>query len=373
MEHVLDREALGQRIAEARGRAGLTQAELAAAIEMSRSTLTKIETGARRVTALELSRIAVALNIRFEWLLEDAPAAIVSHRNAQDPGAPSPRIDGVIERVARNVEFVLDQNERFSLQTAPLQPVPTSAREAETLATSARELLVLEPHEPAVGLAGKTAALGLLVFALDLGTEAADAATILLRSGGATVVNGALRTGRRRLALAHELGHYLVADDFTVDWRVAEYREEQQRESHLDRFARALLLPAAEVKSRWTDYSTGDGDLRTAAVRLASEYRVDMATLAMRLAELEVLGHSEVRKVRTVRTTRADIVELNLVVAQEMEPPALPRAFEAAVLQLYRSETISAARAVDLLLDTWDEDALPPLPPRSEAEIWQYV
>jgi len=212
-----------------------------------------------------------------------------------------------------------------------------------------------------------------LVFVLDLGAETADAATILLEAGAAGVVNGALRTGRRRLALAHELGHYLVADDFTVDWRVAEYQNGQQRESLLDRFARAMLLPAADVKAHWSDYSRGDGDLRTAAVRLASEYRVDMATLAMRLVELQVLGRSEASKVRTVRTTRADIVELNLVVADEMAPPALPRAFEAAVLQLYRSETISPARAVDLLLDTWDEDALPPLPRRSEAEIWQYV
>jgi transcriptional regulator with XRE-family HTH domain len=370
---VIDAEILGQRIAETRTRAGLTQAEVAAAISMPRSALTKIEAGDRRVTALELARIAEALDYRIEWLLDDPPAAITSHRNTQDPGAPSPRIDLVIERVARNVEFVAEENERFSLETAPVQQVPATAAEAETLAASARELLGLDPLGPVTGLADKVAAIGLLVFVLDLGAETADAATILLEAGAAGVVNGALHTGRRRLALAHELGHYLVADDFTVDWRVAEYQPGQQRESLLDRFARAMLLPAADVKANWSDYSTGDGDLRTAAVRLASEYRVDMATLAMRLVELQVLGRSEASKVRTVRTTRADIVELNLVVADEMAPPALPRAFEAAVLQLYRSETISAARAVDLLLDTWEEDALPPLPRRSEAEIWQYV
>jgi transcriptional regulator with XRE-family HTH domain/Zn-dependent peptidase ImmA (M78 family) len=370
---VIDAEALGQRIAETRNRAGLTQAELADAISVSRTALTKIEAGDRRVTALELARLAQTLDVRIEWFLEDPPAAIISHRNAQDPGAPSPRIDRVIERVAWNVEFVMGQNARFSPATTPAQPMPCAVGEAEALAESARSLLGLERHGPATNLADMVSVLGLMPFVLDLGSETADAATIMLRAGGATIINGVLRSGRRRLALAHELGHYLVADDYTVDWRVAEYQSSQQRESLLDRFARALLLPAADVPSRWSEYASADGGMRTAAVRIASEYRVDMATLAMRLVELHVLGRSEANKIRTVRTTRADIVELNLVVAQEMEPPALPRAYEVAVLQLYRSETISAARAVDLLLDTWDEDSLPPLPRRSEDEIWQYV
>ncbi len=369
----MDAATLGQRIAEARGRAGLTQAELATAISTSRPAVTKIEAGDRRVTALELAGIAHALDVRIEWLLEDTPAAIVTHRNAQDPGAPSPLIDKVIERVARHVEFVMAQKARFCPATVPTQPVPGSVGEAEALAESARSLLGLERQEPATNLADKVHEIGLLTFVLDLGSETADGATILLRAGAATVVNGALRPGRRRLALAHELGHYLVADDFTVDWRVAEYQDGQQRESLLDRFAHALLLPATDLPSRWREYGAADGGMRAAAVRIASEYRVDMATLATRLRELNVHGHSEANKIRTFHTTRADIVELNLVVAEEMAPPALPRPYEAAVLRLYRSETISPARAIDLLLDSWDEDALPDLPQRSEDEIWQYV
>lgn len=42
---------------------------------------------------MELARVTEALDVRIEWFVEDAPAAIVSRRNAQDPGAPSPRIE----------------------------------------------------------------------------------------------------------------------------------------------------------------------------------------------------------------------------------------------------------------------------------------
>ncbi|MEV6981638.1 helix-turn-helix transcriptional regulator [Sphaerisporangium sp. NPDC051017] len=55
---------IGQRITEARHRKGLTQAQLAVAISIDRSALAKIENGSRRVTALELSRIADTLGER---------------------------------------------------------------------------------------------------------------------------------------------------------------------------------------------------------------------------------------------------------------------------------------------------------------------
>jgi Zn-dependent peptidase ImmA (M78 family)/transcriptional regulator with XRE-family HTH domain len=366
-------EVVGRRIAEARGRAGMTQAQLAAATSLDRSALAKIETGGRGVSALELGRLAEALDTRIEWFLEDAPAAIISRRNAQEPGAPSPAIDAVIERLARNVEFTVAHDPRFRPEAPQVQPVPTSPDEAEALAQTARVTIGHDLSTPMINLAEKVAGLGLLAFCLELGIESADAATILLPEGGVAIVNGSLHTGRRRLALAHEWGHYLVADDFSMDWRVAEYQDSQRREYLLDRFARALLLPAAAVRAAWTDYTSGDGDLRTAAVRVASEYRVDMATLARRLTELDILGHADAGQVRAVRTTMADIVELDLVVGDELAPPTLPRPYERAVLRLYRGETISATRALDLLLDTWDEDALPELPKRSADAIWQYV
>ncbi len=56
------------------------------------------------------------------------------------------------------------------------------------------------------------------------------------------------------------------------------------------------------------------GDIRTAAVIAASVYRVDMSTLVRRLWELQHVSYVEAAQIRTFRTTRADIVEFNLVV-----------------------------------------------------------
>jgi Zn-dependent peptidase ImmA (M78 family)/DNA-binding XRE family transcriptional regulator len=370
----VDAETLGRRIAEARGRAGLTQADLASAVSLDRSVLTKIELGSRRVSALELAQIADALHTRFEWFVQEAPEALISHRNMQEPGAPSPAIDTWIERIARDVEFAVATDDRFRLPTPRERRAPTTVEDAEALAVDARALLGMDTTGACRQLADKLADLGLLVFSLDLGTESADAATILLASGGVSVINGTMRVGRRRLALAHEFGHFLVADEYTVDWRVAEQSNPERRESLLDRFARALLLPAESLRQEWRSYHADDNhDLRSAVVRLASAYQVDMATLARRLSELDLIGADDANRIRATRTTRADIVEMDLLVGDELNPPALPRVYERSVLRLYRAETISAVRALDLLLDTWDEDGLPPLVQRSADEIWQYL
>jgi transcriptional regulator with XRE-family HTH domain len=363
---------MGERIAEARGRAGLTQADLAAAISLDRSALAKIEIGTRRVSALELARIADALDERIEWFVTETPAAILSHRNLQEPGAASPAIDRLVERITRNVEFVATHDDGLRLGTATPLNRPSNMAEAEQAAAVARELLGLSDGRPFLRIADGVAGIGLLAFAFDLGVDAADAASILLTTGGVAVVNGSLQVGRRRLALAHELGHHLFADEYNIDWRVAE-QDDDAWEARLDRFARAVLLPPDSLRDEWTRLRDGGDDLRTAAVKIGSAFCVDMSTLARRLTELGHISNLDARVVRAVRTTKADIIEFDLCVRHELTAPALPRRYEESVLRLYRGEVVSAARATELLFDTLNEDDLPVLPPVDEGNIWKFV
>ncbi len=212
------------------------------------------------------------------------------------------------------------------------------------------------------------------MFTLPLGEEAADGASVLLIEGGVAVVNGTRHFARRRLTLAHEIGHYLFADEYSVDWQVAD-EQADGREARIDRFARALLLPTKPLRTSWVEFPEGE-DLRKTAVITASQSQVGMTTLAQRLRETGIATTEQAAQVRDIRTTRADIVDFNLVVPpapQELTAPKLPRLYEQAVLNAYRKDMISAARATDLLLDTWDEADLP-IPPMLPAEaIWSFV
>ncbi|AKZ55213.1 hypothetical protein SAM23877_2164 [Streptomyces ambofaciens ATCC 23877] len=359
---------IGRRVAEARAEQGVTQEQLAVAVGLERSALAKIETEKRRLSALELVAIARELKRRVEWFVDDAPPALVSYRRAH-PDVATQAIDLRLDELVRETEFVVSCIPGLiSGQPEPL-PHPTTAAEAEEMADTARRLLGLGPADPAHNIAGLAAALGLLIFSLDLG-EGADAGTVLLERGGVTLVNGSRMVGRRRLAAAHELGHYLIADEYALDWRIAS-SEADGLEARLDRFARALLLPESDLRTRWARWTNApDESWRDAAVRAASHYRVDMATLARRLKELRLVEHSRAEDIRQVQTRRADIVEKDLVVSDELAPASLPRAYEQAVLALYRREAVTEGRALGLLLGTFDSASLPELPPVPGSEIW---
>lgn len=364
-------EAIGRRIADARARAGLTQLGLAQAIGLDRSALAKVETGARRITALELARVAEETGESFDWFVTDPPQAVVSYRMGTDAVVTS-AIDRLVERAARDVELLQSLGQ---LDTPTLEPFGQfqELRQAETCASEARTILGLDQTTPITDLVEPLAKIGLFTFSEPLGVDTPDAATTLLERGGVTVINSDRAVGRRRLALAHELGHFMLADEYTVDWRIGAWTDASRAEWLIDAFARAFLLPTASVRTRWAELKAHGASVRDAAIRIGSEYRVDMSTLASRLAELTLEDGDSLSVIRNTTTTRADIIEYDLVVARDLAGTTLPRRYEKAVLSLYRAERISAARAVDLLRDTLTEAGLPALPPVDANEIWKFV
>lgn len=367
----LDLAVLSGRIARARAEAGLTQAELASSTGLERTAIAKVETGARGVSAIELARIAQALGQRVEWLLTDGPAAVVSHRIRRDSDAIAAPIDRELDRLARDVEFVIEQSTSLVLPQREPWDVPQSVAQADELADRVRSEVGLAADAPALRLAELLAPLGLLLFVSDLGADAADGGTVLLERGGVSLVNGASQLGRRRLTAGHELAHFLVADDYTVDWRVSEGATSDRTEALFDRFARAFLLPEEALVSHWASVST-EGP-RAAAVRTASHFQVDMATLARRLSETEILHQDEADRLRGIHTTKADILDYNLLVPYELERRLIPSSYERAVLALYRGERISAERALDLLRGKYEPNDLPELAPTREDELWSIL
>lgn len=64
-----DWQAVGARVALARRTLGLTQADLATRVELGRSVLAKVESGARHLSALELARLARETGLPIDWFV----------------------------------------------------------------------------------------------------------------------------------------------------------------------------------------------------------------------------------------------------------------------------------------------------------------
>lgn len=376
----VDAQTLGERIRDARKRADMSQEELGRTIGLERTAMNKIEGGIRRVTALELSDIAAAIGVRMSTFFKEPIPALASHRSSQGLDTVDSQIDALLAKLADEVEFIAslggDQpglDATGAVENAGITP-PSTNTEAETLAAQARTLMGLEADDPIRQLTGSIARIGLLAFSRDIGKDTADAGMMSLSHGGIAFVNSHMKVGRRRLALAHELGHYLIADDYTVDWRVADYSDQSlPMESRIDRFARALLLPGATLQRKWPEMVANSGE-RGAAILLASEFRVDMATLAARLNDMKLADGETIASVRRCRTTKTDMIEMNLYAPpEELDGTTVPRPFSLAVLRLVRDERISRERALELLQDTFDEADLPNIRERRPDEIWNFV
>lgn len=342
---------------------------------MDRTAIAKVETGSRRVTALEMADIARALNVRIEWFLTDGPSVIVDYRNTNEPGEASPPVDAAIERRLREVEFVAERDRQFreSLVELPSFEVPKDLGAAERLAGKARAFLQVGQTDPLYDIHERLAGSGVMPFIVETGPGTADAASAALTPGAVAVVNGSLKVGRRRLALAHELGHLLVADGYTIDWRV-DASQSDRKERAMDRFARALLLPRNALRERWLAWGGAESEsLREAAIRTASYFRVDMATLARRLLDIDLLDSENAELVRETRTGKADFYEYDLLSKDEFSSGDLPKPYVTAVLRLFKSETISEARALSLLFEEWEAADLPAPRRKGEWEIWDYV
>lgn len=107
---------VGARLRDARQATGLTQAEVAEALGMSRPTLAAVEKGTRKITGLELRRLARLYQRDIAWLLgeedHDVTAGSALHR------ATANLSDGDKEQVLRFAEFLAAQR-RTEGGTAP--------------------------------------------------------------------------------------------------------------------------------------------------------------------------------------------------------------------------------------------------------------
>lgn len=346
---------VGERIALARQASSFNQTDLAVRAGIERTALAKIEKGRRSVSALELARIAAALDRPLDWFVRDAPPTVVSRRAATGKVDDS-RLDVEVDRAARDVELLLE------LGTLPPRPA-RSARalrsydQAETLAAAVRgEIGVVEG--PILGLATLAERVGLHTFSVAAGLDADDGAYVAVENTGVAVVNASAAPGRRRFTLAHELGHHLLGDAFAADTNLV--GEAAGRERLVNAFAVHLLIPRAAVTNRWHQLH-GDTDHRSAALVIAVEFRVSWTALCSHLRTIGLITHRQRELLVQRLPTRAEQMERGLEIVEELPPGYVPPLFAAAVMRAYRRRELGRSRTLELLRGSLNDSELPEL------------
>ncbi|NUP22775.1 MAG: ImmA/IrrE family metallo-endopeptidase [Streptomyces sp.] len=349
---------VGERIAEARLAAGLSQGELASRVDLERTAVVRIESGDRRITALELFRLSEALGVPLAHLVSRPPTPLVSRRSALDENADDTsraryRLDARLEEHARHAQWLIAHGFLSPPELDPSLQRSASDADPVALAGAARGALGT-PSGPLGALADVVEHLGLYLTVVD---EPSEGASLLLDGYGVAVISGQAAPGRRRWTAAHELGHHLLQDEYHSDAGVAAGRDE--REQIIDRFTEEFLLPATDIVSAWGRIDEGQAP-RAVMLDLAASYRMSWSAVVRRARHLELLNRAEAQRQQADTPLRGDFLAAHgSQPVPDLEIGATGTEWRKAALSAWAQGAITAPRTVELLYGAVTEDELP--------------
>lgn len=299
---------IGERIAQARKRLGLTQAALAEKLGLARTTVVALEKGERSASNAELIEIAGTLSIAVNDLVREH--AVVAEASPRFRMGPVPR-KAVIPQQDASVEELLELGRLYvelericevARTPAPLEVI-ASFHHSRVPATMDPNLLgaeaarMLRVHlglgdAPARSLAERLELeAGFRVFRMDLRS---DLAAILLWSdelGACVAINRFHPIERQRWSLAHELGHFLRDREAGDLLPAALHPRRDPSELFCEALAAELLMPASGLRGRFAETLRDKAAQFTVAdlLAMAHFYEVSFEAMTRRLEELQLL------------------------------------------------------------------------------------
>jgi transcriptional regulator with XRE-family HTH domain/Zn-dependent peptidase ImmA (M78 family) len=346
---------VGDRVRAARLAAGLSQGELAASVGLDRTMIAKIESGSRRVDALELSRLAAALGVAMGQFLDTAPA-VLSKRSITltddtdtEVGRESSLLDIALQGWIRDLRQLVELG---LLEPRPILTYPEEVRSREDARRAARWLRTRlgQGDEPINSVMAVCEQAGQFVLVTSVQGEGASAVDGDL---AAAVVSVQGDPGRRRATAAHELGHLVLGDEYSSDLGVHASRVE--REAVIDAFAAEVLLPVAVFSA---DARSTTPITRDRLLHIAAHYRTSWS---LTLRQAEAAGVQPIaRRWVQASPTRAEFLEaLGWTPQPDLEAVRVPPTYAQAVMRACRAALITRRRAVELMHGELEESDLP--------------
>jgi Zn-dependent peptidase ImmA (M78 family)/DNA-binding XRE family transcriptional regulator len=339
------------RLRAAREARGLTQAQAAAELGVSRPLLIAIEKGTRQMSPAELAHLAEIYGTTVSDLLRPAPppAAIGARFRAVMPADQSDagELSSAVDELQRRADDYMDLL-RIAEAEPPGRPEPVravrtaDARRAEDLATEERNRLGLGdgPVRPLREVL--EIEVGLRVFLLPLPSRIAGLFVIAEPLGGCVAVNSRHPAERRRWTMAHEYAHYLANRDRAEVTRLA-YQRQPESEYFADAFAASFLMPRSGLSRRFHELKRTSADRVTPAmlVQLAHAYGMSLQALSDRLEDLGLIPAGTWERLRE-RNFQPRLAARMLGLGQpEQAGEALPLHYRLLAAQLYADGEIT--------------------------------
>jgi Zn-dependent peptidase ImmA (M78 family)/transcriptional regulator with XRE-family HTH domain len=255
---------------------GVTQTELATAVETTQGRISKIEHGFFLPDEPLIHRLSVALKYPREFFFQPGYINTLPswfHRKRKHLSQTTlDRIHAEIAIRILNIVKLLMATEIKAVHPVPQFDLDNFEGNVEEIARAVRAQWTLK-RGPIENLVNTLESAGVLVIPCDFGATEIDAVGMRLQGMPPMVfMNSAAPTDRVRFTMAHELGHLVMHSLPT---------ENMEREA--DRFAAEFLMPEYEIRPQLIDIS-----LQLLAM-LKRVWRASMASLLRRARDLRTI------------------------------------------------------------------------------------
>jgi Zn-dependent peptidase ImmA (M78 family) len=282
----LDRAALAANVRAAIDASGRQQQDVATAIGISPSALSRALSGQRDLKSLELALIAEALEISVEALLDPTKSSARLGMAARADVTASPAVDEALARLALlgDLAQFLESVGRSAPEYTQLVPpygLPPHLQGAE-LARKVRESIGLaNAHLPTeldalIELLERSLAIDIAVEPLPSGLDGLSA-----KQGNSRFIllNSRVASTRLRWTLAHEIGHLESGDCDGVTLDEDIWRSKSPEETRANGFAAEFLVPSSLLAKE----TSGRQITEDLVGYLLGQFRISLDALAYRL------------------------------------------------------------------------------------------
>jgi Zn-dependent peptidase ImmA (M78 family)/DNA-binding XRE family transcriptional regulator len=282
------------KINDYREKAGLTLEELGAILDVARQTVASWESGKTSPSLAEAAKLARALKIPIELLLEeeaDQEAGLLFR--ADDPSTLTPELRAYLSKKSaqyRELESILEETPAVPF-SRPLEDVDAAV--IKETADEVRNWLGVGDAAPVSEMYTLLESRGLKVLEHQLPEDISGFSAYTDDSGAVIVVNNCKQPERRYFTCIHELAHLIFhRKEYLPGAAAAVKKRKDAKEKAADKLAGMVMLPDKVVyselhtfKNRWIPEPV----LRD----IKQRYCVSMLTIVLRAGDVGLLTSKE--------------------------------------------------------------------------------
>lgn len=271
---------LGEVLTTARRASGLTQSELAAKAGVTQAALSRYENGLREPDEMQLEALATALGVTVRFLRHAGRVrgamAVDAHMRRRATAQPTvwKRLESRLNMYRMHCSLLSEEVAIHADNRLPtFDPVDTSPAAAARMVRMQWGM----PIGPVRQLIRWLESAGCLVIEEPFGTPRVDGMSQWIGAQPIVYVNADMPTDRKRLTLAHELGHLVLHSSEIVD----------DIETQANDFAAEFLMPLEAIKPQLRNLKA------PALPDLKRQWGVSMAAIVERAYRANLMTASE--------------------------------------------------------------------------------